>query len=220
MGSVRRRAAPALVLTVALVTVAAARADKIALNVADQTTAHAIVVKAADLGSGWHGGARKPELSSPRLDCASLRQHEPVLVITGAAESEFSNELVGLSSEAEVVRDASTLAADFRFGRQSGLLACVRAVAPKVYGKKAKLLSIVRIRVPRITPFTAGFRMVLSLPYGGGWVSLEVDRFLLGKGRTALTLTASAAPPDVARSKLRSTELRLLRLMAARTPPS
>ena len=61
------RAKPLLIALAGVVVLgiaAAASADTIRLNAADQATAKKIVLTKADLGPSWKGGAKKPDLSS------------------------------------------------------------------------------------------------------------------------------------------------------------
>jgi hypothetical protein len=215
---VQRRLVLALATLAALVAAAVARADKIAFNPADQKTAHAIVLRAADFGAGWKGGARKPDLSNSDLDCASLKGTQPSLVTTGAAETDFSNGPLDFESEAEVLRNAAMVRADFRAALQPGMNACLRQKLPKVFGKEGKLISLSRASLPRITSLVGGFRIVVDATARGATLRFDMDVLFVGKGRTELTLTTLA--PDAARTIARGAELKFLRLMASRTPAS
>ena len=66
---------------------AALAADKqpIRFNAADQAAAKAVTLKAADLGPGWKGGPKKPDLSQDDKCMTKVSD----LVITGAASSKF-----------------------------------------------------------------------------------------------------------------------------------
>ena len=66
---------------------AALAADKqpIRFNAADQAAAKAVTLKAADLGPGWKGGPKKPDLSQDDKCVTKVSD----LVITGAASSKF-----------------------------------------------------------------------------------------------------------------------------------
>jgi hypothetical protein len=215
---VTRRLVPVLVALVALAAAAAARADKIAFTAADQKTAHAIVLQKADLGTGWKGGAKKPDLSGSSIGCAGLKVNEPAIVATGAAETDFANGPVDVDSEAEVTQAPDMVAADFRFATQPGIVDCLRKVAPKQFGAKATVVSISRASLPHLTAHAGGFRVVVDVPTNGTKVRIDVDVLFVGKGRTELTLTMVA--PDAVRTTLRASELKLLRLLASRTPAS
>jgi hypothetical protein len=197
---------------------AAARADKIAFTAADQKTAHAIVLKAADLGAGWKGGAKKPDLSDSKLGCPSVKEKPPAIVATGAAETDFSNGPVDVDSEAEVVQSAAMVAADFHFATLPGIVDCMRRLAAKQFAGKTKLVSIARRSVTHVTPQTAGYRIVVDVKSGTKTVPILLDILFVGKGRTELSLMVAA--PAAARRTVQAAETRLARLMASRTPAS
>jgi hypothetical protein len=214
---VPRRAALALAAALAaLASAAVARADKIAFTAADQKTAHAIVLKAADFGSGWKGGAKKPDLSDSKLACASIKEKPPAIVATGAAETDYSNGPVDVDSEAEVVQSAAMVAADFHFATLPGIVDCMRRLAAKQFAGKTKLVSIARRSVTHVTSQTAGYRMVVDVRSGAKTVPILLDILFVGKGRTELSLMVAA--PAAARTTVEAAEIRLARLMASRTP--
>lgn len=62
----RRLALPAALATALVLAGAALAAERstVRLNASDQAAARAAVLRKADLGAGWSGGASKPDLSA------------------------------------------------------------------------------------------------------------------------------------------------------------
>ena len=119
------------VVAVALVTAGAVLAgnptkEKIARTAAGNAQAKAEVVRRADLGSGWKGGFKKPDLSSS-MPCTSYRPKQSDLVLIGVAETTFSKLPFAVDSEAQVLRTASMVQRDWqRTILDSRVIPCLR----------------------------------------------------------------------------------------------
>jgi hypothetical protein len=180
----------ALVAAVALVAVQAAfAADRqpVKLTAADQAHAKAATLRLADLGSGWKGGAVKPDLS-PDDSCPAKRSD---LVITGAAKTEFTGQGAKVVSEANVLRSAAMVAADWkRTVGNAAYMACVRREALKTPG--AKVISFTRMSFPKLAPLAVRYRMVVDYGTTASPVRVVMDVIFIGSGRTELSLLVSA----------------------------
>ena len=201
----------------ALVHCAAALAESPVLrtNPADQAAAKAAVLKAADVGAGWKGGARKADIQfeSPCPETWNPKQAD--LTITGAAESEFTH--AGgetISTSAQVYETAAMLEADWaRTVVAPAAIACLRkSFAGAAQG--VKLVSFQRLAFAKVAPRTIRFRAVLDYATSGKSVRMMLDLVAFGKGRTAVTLTLIA--PYAERADATGAETRLAKILASR----
>jgi hypothetical protein len=107
----------AAVLAVALVPVATASSppnkEQVRFTKADQAAARAAVVRKADLGSGWGGGATKPDTSS-KMSCPGYEPKQSDLVLTGAAQTVWGRSGVQLQSIAQVLKSPAMVARDWQ----------------------------------------------------------------------------------------------------------
>jgi hypothetical protein len=190
--------------------------ETIARTAAGNAQAKAEVVRKADVGSGWKGGFRKPDLSS--LPCTTYHPKQSDLVLIGAAESRFSRPALEVDSEAQVLRAAAMVRRDWqRTILAPQVMPCLRQGFTKALGAHAKLVSFRQVAFPHIASLTRAFRLVANVATQFGPVPLEIDFVAMGSGRNELTLTLSG--PTVARSTLHATEVRLARLLAGRARP-
>jgi hypothetical protein len=188
--------------------------EKIALTAAGNAQAKAEVVRRADVGSGWKGGFKKPDLTAS-MPCTSYRPKQSDLVLIGAAQTTFSRTALEVDSEAQVLRTAAMVRRDWqRTILDRRVIPCLRQGFTKALGSRAKLVSFRRIAFPHVAPLTRAFRAVASVSTQFGPVTLQIDFVAIGSGRNELTLTVTG--PTVARSSLHATEVRLARLLAAR----
>jgi hypothetical protein len=191
--------------------------ETIARTAAGNAQAKAEVVRKADVGSGWKGGFRKPDLSSS-MPCTTYHPRQSDLVLIGAAESRFSRPALEVDSEAQVLRAAAMVRRDWqRTILAPQVMPCLRQGFTKALGAHAKLVSFRQVAFPHVAPLTRAFRMVATVATQFGPVPLEIDFVAMGSGRNELTLTLSG--PTVARSTLHATEVRLARLLAGRARP-
>ena len=217
IGSVRRWAGTAAAATL-LVGVAGAAAggpgkQKIELNAADQAAARAVVLRGSDLGSGWTGGRIKPDLSS-QVSCPSYHPKVSDLVVTGAAASQFRGTGLVLANEVEIFRTAAMVDRDWRRSIVPAAVPCLRRTLTKGLGTQAKVLSFRRIPFPQVTTHTAAFRGIVAVSALGQTVRVLLDIVLVGKGRTEISLDATA--PAAAARAVSAAERRLARTLAAR----
>lgn len=202
-----------IALAAAVALPAAAGADQIKFNAHDQAAARAVIIKPADLGTGWKGGRKKPDLSSI-TGCSNYHPKSSDLVTTGAAESEYSNSGVDFDSEAEILQTSQMVALDWQRSVKPALVTCVRQLFAKQLGGKGKLVSAKKIGFPRVATYTADYRVVFSETANGQTVPIMSDFLIFGKGRTEVTLVTVA--PYVARAAVTDAESRLARAMVKR----
>ena len=212
-----RWAGTVAVATLLVLAAGAAAADpgkqKVELNAADQAAARRVVLRGSDLGSGWTGGRIKPDLSSG-VSCPSYHPKVSDLVVTGAAASQFRGTGIALVNEVEVFRTRAMVDKDWRRSIVPAAVPCLRAKLTEGLGGRAKVLSFRRIPFPRVTAHTAAFRGIVAVSALGQTVRVLLDIVLIGKGRTEISLDATA-PAATARA-VAAAERRLARKLAAR----
>ena len=185
---------------------AALAADKqpIRFNAADQAAAKAVTLKAADLGPGWKGGPKKPDLSQDDKCVTKVSD----LVITGAASSKFQGPGVSVTTESEVLQSPSMVASDWqRSVGNAGVMACIRSELMKSDEAGVTMVSFKRVAFPTLAHYAARFRTVLDYDQSGSPVRAVIDMVVIGKGRTEITpvLTtryADRAQADIAEQAL------------------
>src|ERR671939_2119314 len=213
----KRWAGTAAAATVLVLAAGAAAADpgkqKVELNAADQAAARRIVLRGSDLGSGWTGGRIKPDLSSG-VSCPGYHPKISDLVVTGAAESQFRATGIALVNEVEIFRTAAMVDRDWRRSIVPAAVPCLRAKLTQGLGGQAKGLSFRRIPFPRVTAHTAAFRGIVAVSALGQTVRVLLDIVLIGKGRTEISLDATA--PAATARVVSAAERRLARKLAAR----
>ncbi len=181
-------AALALVLVQAAL---AAESYPAKFNAADQAAAKALTLKQADLGPGWKGGARKPDLTADDT-CAAKRSD---VLVTGAAKSQFETRGALVSSESFVVRSAAMVAADWKRTIGSpAFMACTRRAV--MSDDSVKLVSFKKLPFPKLTRYAARYRVVADYGKAGSSALVLIDMIFLGQGRSELTLMLSAPYAD------------------------
>lgn len=216
MTGVARRAGIATVIALVVVAGAAASGpgkQKIELNAADQAAARAVVLRRSDLGAGWTGGRIKPDLTS-QVSCASYHPKVSDLVVTGAAASQFRGTGIALVNEVEIFRTAAMVDRDWRRSIVPAAVPCLRRTLTKGLGAQAKVLSFGRIPFPKVGTHSAAFRGIVAVSALGQTVRVLLDIVLVGKGRTEISLDATA--PAAGARVVSAAERRLARKLAAR----
>jgi hypothetical protein len=187
--------------------------QKIELNAADQAAARAVVLRRSDLGAGWTGGRTKPDLTST-VSCPSYHPKVSDLVVTGAASSEFHRTGLAFANEVELFRTAAMVDRDWRRSIVPAAGPCLRQTLTKGLGGRATVVSFGRIAFPRVTAHTAAFRGIVEVSALGQTVRVLLDIVFVGKGRTEISLDATA--PAAAAGAVSAAERRLARKLAAR----
>ena len=211
----RMRATAIAVLALIVVPVAlAVEKQPRRLNAADQAAAKAATLKLSDFvaGTGWKGGAVKPDLTSDSKCVSKISD----LVITGDAKSEFNAAAAAMriTSETEVLESAAMVTADWqRTVGNAAFMACTR----KEYSQLEtgfKLISFTKLAFPKLTRYAARYRVLADVDTQDGQLRVLVDLILLGQGRNETTLVLSA--PYVAHAAVDSAERRLAQTLVSR----
>jgi hypothetical protein len=195
------------VLCVCLVLAATALAkEKLSLNPADTASARAVMIQRADLqpAGGWKGGPTKPDFSE--ATCPYYHPNDAGLVVTGAAEADWSRSDRALTSQAAVLRAARMVDVDFKRSANAANLRCslVKAGATNV--------APVSIPFPKLAAQTFAFRATYQTPSG----DLQVlELAWIGHGRTELTAAEIMASPAPL-ATLHADVVRLARVMVGR----
>jgi hypothetical protein len=191
------------------------------LTAADQALARSLVLRQSDLGAAtlWQGGMKKPGVSTSP-NCPNYHPEESDLPITGEAESDYANQAVGVDydSEAEILQTSKMVQLDWQRSIQPALIPCLRSTIKKGAPRSETLVSVARVSVPKISTFTAEYRIVFDIHQATApkTVRLMSDILLVGHDRAEITLTTTA--PYVARGPVEQSELRLARILVARIP--
>lgn len=220
MRSIGAVGAVALVLVAAQVALAETPISR--FTAADQAAAKAAVVRSTDLGSGWKGGlAKNPKVSglSPEEECPGLWEpKQSDLVITGIAESKFTNTGAEVSSTVQVYKTVRMWQLDWqRTVVHPGVVPCVKRHFAAESEPGFRLVSLTRTPFPRIAGNAAvrlRFVFEVTPDAGGDPVRVLMDGIAFGKGRTGISLTFTV--PYSARAAAHAAEVRVARTLASR----
>jgi hypothetical protein len=169
-----------------------------------QQTARSVVLKRADLGSGF---TVKPRGDDDRLPkgarCGALDESD--LTVTGdAASPDFrfaqGAVFVTVGSTAQVYRTLREANASWRRGTTAQTTTCLADIVrlSAAPGQKVTVLSAKRISFPSVSPKAAAYRLVLSISAGGARLRAYVDAVVLQHGRiqSGLIFTSVGRPVE------------------------
>jgi O-acetyl-ADP-ribose deacetylase (regulator of RNase III) len=196
--------------------VALADKEQIHFTAAGQLAARAAVLSRADVGSapGWTVKTRKPDLSGA-TGCANFNPKQSDLVLTGAAEAEWSRLGLDLESSAQVLQTPAMVKLDWqRTGEAADAQACLRENFQKQATAAARFVSFAKVAFPAVATYTLAFRAVFDYTQGTNTVPVAVDLVFVGRGHTEITLTTTA--PLATGPAVKTLEIRLARALAAR----
>lgn len=187
--------------------------EKIALTPAGNAQAKAEVLHRADLGSGWSGGFKKPNLPAT-FRCSGYHPKQSDLVLIGAAEAMWDKGMLEVDDEAQVLRTAEMVRRDWRRTVTAPqVVPCLRqSLAKTARANHAKLVSLGRVAFPQVATYTRAFKAVIEKQ----GIPIEIEFLLFGAGRSERSLTVTGLKS--ARTSLTRLELRLARLLAHRLP--
>src|SRR5689334_12636079 len=113
--------------------------EQVHLTKADQAAAKRAVAVRSDLGSGtWAGGFAKPDLSASAA-CADFHPKQNDLVVTGAAETDWTDQGLQLDTQAAILKTPAMVAADWRRTILAhGAVPCLRSRLLKSLGKRSE----------------------------------------------------------------------------------
>lgn len=188
------RGAVLLVAVAALVApVVATAADgepKKALTKAGQTTARSVVLKRADLGSGFTSVARAKDQRLPKAArCGPLDEGD--LTVTGdAASPDFrlsqTGVFVTVGSTAQVYRTLREANTSWKRGSATQTATCLGDIVrlSAAPGEKITVVSAKKIPFPTVSQKAAAYRIVVSISLRGAQsVRAYVDAVILQHGR-------------------------------------
>ncbi len=190
----------------------------------DEAAARASVLHAGDFtaGSGWvsttalSGSSSGPGSGAP--GCGALHQSGGGLVETGLASSSFKAP-GGLQvwSTATVMRTAQMVQQDWEQTVTPALLPCLRAELIQGLHSRASLVSMGPLPFPKTGDDSIAYRGVVDVPVASGSVRMELDFIAVRRSRLELTLIQMA--PFAIASLAKAGEIRMARMLAARTAP-
>jgi hypothetical protein len=189
---------------------------QIKLNARDQAAARAAALHRADLATlqdlaiasilesnvKWEGGMAKPHLSADPSLPPACRTKESDLVLTGAAESHFMTNRIGLAmvalnSQVNVLQTGRMALLDWqRFIKQPQSTTCAHqvflgVVQEKWFGDrqaKGRLKSFKRMNYPRNIRDPAAFIATAEVQALGRNIPMALELLIQTKGRTQITL--------------------------------
>jgi hypothetical protein len=203
-------------MALALAVAALADKEQIHLTASGQAAARSAVLRKADLGSSgsWTGGSVKPDLSSS-LPCSTFQPKQSDLVLNGAARTHWTQPGLSIDSEAQVLQAAHMVALDWqRTVLAPQLLPCLRSGLGKSVGTSARVVSVKRIAFPHVATYANAIRVLVDVPTTSAKVRVFVDVVVVGRGRTAITLTTTG--PLLLDASVRPAEIRLAKILVAR----
>ena len=178
-------------LTAGAAFAAAGEKEQIHLTKADQAAAKRAVASRADLGSGnWTGGFTKPDLSQA-AGCASFHPKQADLVVTGAAETNWTEQGLQLETVAQILKTRAMVAADWRRTVLAhGAVPCLRSRLLKDLGKAITFVSFRRVVFAPVATNAQAFLMLVDVKTSSGKVRVAVEFVVIAQGRTELTIVS------------------------------
>ena len=165
--------------------------EQIHLTKADQAAAKRAVAARADLGSGtWTGGFVKPDLTqSP--SCANFHPKQADLVVTGAAETDWQNQGLRLTTVAAILKTRAMVAADWRRTILArGAVPCLHSRLFKELGKDVTFVSFRRVIFAPVATRVEAFLMLVDVKTTTGKVRVAIEYVAIARGRTELTIVS------------------------------
>jgi hypothetical protein len=189
--------------------------EQIHLNATDQAAARRAVAQRADLGSAnWTGGLKKPDLTGS-VTCPNFHPKQSDLVLTGAALSEWEDQGVRITTEAQVLKTPAMVQADWkRTILAPSAIPCLRSHLVKELGTGVTLVSFRRVLFPPVATLSRAYVMLIDVKTTTGKVRVAIEIVVVGRGRTELTLTSTA--PNVAQKIVAQADAQLARALVAR----
>jgi hypothetical protein len=213
---VRRALVILALLAVGAGSAAAATLDREqhAFTAADQAAARGAILKKTDFGTGWTGGAKKPDLSPPQT-CPGYDPKQSDLVLTGVAESDWKHPGLELDSEAQVLKTAAMVKLDWqRTVVDPHATACLKTQLRKRFNGTVKFVSFKRVAFPHVGTYSRAYVTLLDVTANGTTVRVASEDVLLGTKRTELTLTSTTAKS--AQAAVHTVDVKLAKILVAR----
>jgi hypothetical protein len=183
-------------VTAGAVFAASGEKEQVHLTTADQAAARRAVAVRSDLGSGnWTGGLRKPDLSEP-AGCAGFQPKQADLVVTGAAESDWTDQGLQLETAAQVLKTGAMVDADWRRTVLApGAPACLRSRLLKDLGKGVTFVSFRRVVFAPVATNAQAFVLLVDVEANTRKVRVAIEFVAITHGRTELTLVSIVQNP-------------------------
>jgi hypothetical protein len=164
--------------------------EQVHLTKPDQAAAKRAVASRSDLGSGnWTGGFSKPDLSQS-AGCASFHPKQRDLVVTGAAEADWSDQGLQLDTQAQVLKTRAMVAADWRRTILApGAVSCLRSRLLKQLGT-VTFVSFRRVIFAPVATNAEAFLLVVDVKTNTGKVRVAVEFVAIAHKRTELTIVS------------------------------
>lgn len=168
----------------------------------DQAAARSVLLKRADLGTGFVSRPRPPDDGIPKgARCGALDESD--LTVSGDAESpdfHFSSGplFVTVTSTAQIYRTLREANTSWARGTTAQTVRClgdiVRLTAAP--GQKITVVSSKRLDFPDVAPKSTAFRLVLTITVNGRTVPAYLDAIVLQQGRiqSGLLFTSLGTP--------------------------
>jgi hypothetical protein len=214
MGTVRRFAACAVVLSLSIGLVAAGTAlanhldPQKRIRPADQARAQAMLLRTTDLdGVGWQlsaGGA------AGHLTCKGFDESD--LTVTGEVgpRTWTSPFLDFVSTGAQIYKSVADANASWRRGTSTAGKKCAAQVFTRLTGTTGgRLISLKTLSFPKIAPRTTEFRIVFLVQAQGPPVTVDIVVLQRSRAQAFLFAGSLTGPP-------KADEVRLARLVAGR----
>ena len=198
MSRMGRWPAPAAAIVIALVatTTATAAGDSFTVRTTPEGIAAALSVAPAksDLGkpASWTGGFVTVKPATDAY-CANYRPRYSDLVVTGLVTTQFIGHGLYVRSQSKTLQTKEMVRLHWqRTVRSPHWLACSVATYKRTESAKSHFVSLRRLAIPRIAPYGSAFRVISDVTTTTGKVRVAFDTLEIARGRTEITLTASA----------------------------
>ena len=148
----------------------------------------------SDLGkpASWTGGFVTVKPATDAY-CANYRPRYSDLVVTGLVTTQFIGHGLYVRSQSKVLRTKEMVRLHWqRTFRSPHWLACSAATEKRTQNAKSHFVSLRRLEIPQIAPYSSAFRVISDVTTTTGKVRVALDTLQIARGRTEITLTASA----------------------------
>jgi hypothetical protein len=178
-------------------TSAGAAGNAFTVRTTPEGTAAALAVAPAksDLGetAAWTGGFVTVKPATDAY-CANYRPRYSDLVVTGVVTAQFIGHGIYVRSQSRILQTADMVRLHWRRSiRSPHRLACSQATFARTGGNvKATFVSARRLAVPQIAPYSSAFRVMSDVTNAAGTTRVALVTLEIARGRTEITLTASA----------------------------
>ena len=161
------------------------------LTSADQGVARAIAIRRADLrpATHWSGGLTKPDLST--ATCAGYRPKTSDLVISGAAESDWTRPDRILGNQVEIFQTTQMMELDWKRAVSLAGVTCTLTKAG------AKNVAVSAVAFPAAAPHVAGYRATYSLVQDGKTVRQAFEIVAVARGRAEISVAEFVRDPGL-----------------------